>query len=419
MKLHNILILLFLSITANIIASDVLLKDAITEFDESFPIEIKLLNITEESLEEFQFTLNGVALTKVNANTYTFDSGDLIEIGNVLKILPRGGSISGISTLDLVFLFKGLIGVELGATQAIAGDIDKSGSVTSKDLTSLRLAIVGLRQPESLGDPYLIEKSNDIDDIDMFDYTYSFDEYIFDAVDVSGTDPIEIEVFTHGNLSEARSAFHKTQETTLSIDLQLKDAYLNKGETIDVLMSFKAVNDIAGMGWKLNHENMRLSNVSYNEKELDLVYNNIENHTSFFSGIAHDALSKTEVVLTFEAKEAGFLHNLIQLDDQYSNEIVFADFKVSKMDISFEESQDIGESMVFPNPAVDELTVTLPTICQECNVKLYTQLGQEVQAKNDVSGSVTFDGLATQTGQILFVKVVTKNESFIHKVLIR
>lgn len=384
------------------------------------PIEIVILNWDELALQFPNLALNDNILSRTDSGIFTFDSDDLLVGQNKLSAVPDLNSLDGVSTLDLVLLYKGLSNREgLSPPMAISGDIDKSGSVTTKDLFHLRKTILGLENADNLGQPFLIRKTDMISEIDMFDFENNYDVYFFEHTELQDISRLEFELFQYGNLSEAESEFHKSDEIPPIAEFAVVDKDISKDEVFDVSLQLEQQYSgrISGAGWKLSHPDLELINVSSSSSGTELMWNDVSDKESTFSYLPVKDQKTLNVKLTFKAKNAGQLSKLLLLDQTFQNERISETFQSSTLELAFSNLvQTKNEIKVFPNPTSEKLYLMKSNVSSNYEVLIYNNLGQLVLADRLVNTSLELHLDHVQSGQLLLVHFINEEEHIIKKV---
>lgn len=388
--------------------------------ENSSPIEIHILNWDKIEFKSPNLALNDQVLPKTSDGIFTFDTEDLLDGSNSISAVPDLGPLNCVSTLDLVMLFKGLTeSIGLSPTMAIAADIDKSGSVSTKDLLNMRKSILGIISPDNLAQPFLLNKTQSIDAIDMFDFNNNFNEHIFDNEELQNISKVEFELFQYGNISDAKSDFHKSSENAAISTLSMPNRRITKGEEIEI--SLQLTNDniglISGAGWKLIHPKLRLVNVHTNSS--DIMWNDLESEKSSFSYLASVDQKSVSISITFKALADGLLSDLIKLDPSFQNEQINDALQSQPLELNFIQQASIDQTIkLFPNPTQDRFFIENQLPSSVYDVKLYNMLGQLVATRVLSTEPIEFNRNQFQSDHFLFVHFYNENEHIVKKMLL-
>ncbi len=79
-----------------------------------------------------------------------------------------------------------------------------------------------------------------------------------------------------------------------------------------------------------------------------------------------------------------------------------------------------GQTMIYPNPSDNEITIELPDLLTNCDIKIFNHLGQQVHAAINVHSHYQLEKTQIGTGQF-FIQIITKRPDYdriINKVII-
>ncbi len=379
--MKNILVLaVFMFVNISILKADHFSNDTDVRLVEPPFINLVITNFENLNSLEPVITLNGEIIPHDGSGTFTFDFNDLLEDDNVIEVVPNNNPLNNISTLDIVLLYRVLITELFGPVVDIASDVDRSGSVTTKDLNGLRKSIIGLSLDPLMGQPFIVERNEDLDNLDKFDFINSYNSFTFDRADVEGIESLEFELFQYGNLSEAVSEFHKSEVEVLDFDVKIQDQILSIGDIVEVPFVFAGDDvDIIGAGFRLQHPSLELVYINSGVYEHSISTNEqIESETTVLY-LPEKPSDQLELSFTFKAKTSGRLSDLLLLDETYHNELIDEDFIDNKLRLTIEKLETNEDLFsIYPNPVVSDLYIEMSDPNSEYDVSITNLLGQQI-----------------------------------------
>ena len=160
-----------------------------------------IISHTGASSCEFDLAVDGTALTKISDCDYEVQQ---VAGGTTyqLEASPDGSNnLSGISTLDLVVIQRGLLFNfdNYSPLQIYKSDVDQDGAVSTYDIVSMRALILGITTDIP---GYHILGPNSVlpADLDPYDFQVDLSTLDFDLSDFNATGQLEIEVIKLGDV---------------------------------------------------------------------------------------------------------------------------------------------------------------------------------------------------------------------------
>ena len=377
-KLLPLCLLLFVSI--NIKA--MYLKNKMNE------VTITIANFQSIFIEPV-LRLNGVVIPGDGAGNYSFDHNALLEDSNVITVDPTE-SLNGLSTLDVVLLLIGLTDDDISAVMSLASDVDRSGSLSTKDFVLMRKEILGITvDSENLRHRFIVDRFRDFTSFDPFDFNANT-EFVFAKEDVLVGEVIEIEVFKIGDVSLARnSEYHKSlMQDKIPFDMILEDQFVKKGQTIKVPLVYQTMEklEVKGSSFKLIHPYLQFAKVHSPFESSELLYNDSYDDQTVYSFINLNGHKQFFIEIEFVSLRDGYLSDLLRLDETYIADIVYDDLSSQSLNFSFGE-KIVTELSLYPNPVSDFLVVDLPSTTHDFDITIMDVLGNVV---SNMTGSDQF-----------------------------
>ena len=322
--------------------------------------------------------VNGIDLEQKGPSLYAMNTADLAEFNNIITINEGANSgLYNISTLDMVLQYKILVeDMEYTAPQAIAADVDLSGSLTTNDIGFILHRILGITEGDDFNN-FILEKNQQLSDLDVLNFKNDFSNYTFDLDDVDRREGFTFELFKYGDLNNTSSDYHKNLDEISEIDILIPDLKVKSGEMIKIPITLNSdeSDPLVAMILSLNFEALELIEIDHDYKS-NVVLHHLKGDALNLSFFDMQNESSLEIELTVKAKKEGLLSELLGTNENKINESVTNGLIVSKPILKFENSHEREEIQFFPNPANELLYITLPENRVGSTVQLYSSIGQ-------------------------------------------
>ncbi|MEE9372888.1 MAG: T9SS type A sorting domain-containing protein [Saprospiraceae bacterium] len=323
--------------------------------------------------------LNGTNLSQ-NSDSLLFfmPESSLQQTDNEISI--DGGAEPGlfnISTLDLVMQYKILISEETTAAEAIASDVDLSGSLTTKDIRLLRFNILGINQDDFLNKNFILEKKQNLGSFNFLNFDNDYETYTFSKADIDIEEGLHFEIFKYGDVSNATSSFHKSIKSNELKSLSLPDLYVKKGQLISVPVTIAsdAADPLVALDVALDIRNFDFENIEHNYRggQLLHLHNNGIFKLAFFN---IDNQKDFEATIVLRAKKSGHLSDILSIHNKAVNEAVTDNLETTTPILIFEEVVIFDKIQVYPNPVYDNINISIPKDKIGATINIYNALGQ-------------------------------------------
>lgn len=231
--------------------------------------------------------------------------------------------LNGVSTLDWVLMYQGLVGNNLTPKEAIASDIDNDGTVSTIDMITHRQVILGI-DDGSTYDFVRIYRQNDgfegFSPFDMDDYTL----LDFDSSEFDNMNNILIRMVHAGDLNDsAFGGILSEEETELrsQMDIVYEDQYVNAGDEVEVILSINDVENLQGLTTSFELSNGEWLDYQVDYSDFEFIHNSVDNEFSFayLNASEHNDF---EITLRFLAGQSANISELLSLGSSLSNDLV-------------------------------------------------------------------------------------------------
>jgi hypothetical protein len=350
---------------------------------------------TGESMSNVEVVLSG-ATSKIatTSNDGQFYIGGLRE-GHDYTVFPRKRDelLKGVSTLDIIYLTKHILGIEPLSLdlQMLAADINRSGSISTYDVILLRKAILNVDPDASLlaGWKFIDARTNLSNEGDPWA------KAIYEAISLNNIDfprgDLDFIGIKMGDVSSLRGL--RSAEILPEELLMFEDAYIQEGEEA-ILPVFMPVGE--------NWEGLQLG-----IQILDKLANNIHLRSSYLDEsqyrlsedgkqlqVLWDTYSSVSIPtdkplfeLVWEAGESGKLSEQVDLLRGRLNSEVYREGKAAPLRLSWQQEAKettLSNIRVYPNPFESFIQLELGAIMGEDDADLQVELfdlhGRLVQA---------------------------------------
>lgn len=323
--------------------------------------------------------LNGNPLTPNGPYQHLMVRTQILDIFNELKPVVSTAIGTQATTLDMVLLSSALINDAADAMVAIAGDIDYSGSLTTKDVIAMRRHILGLEINESIGQPFMIEEQFDRSDLDPFDFDNSFSKYQFDGPSFDRTS-LTFEIGVYGDLNNS-FVIKSNVRSAESKQILADDRMVKKGESIAIPLQLSEA-DLQALSLSLSADGLSINRIESDYTGTTLLTNAIDDqhhNLSFFSPGAPKAF---KIVVHATALEDGRLSDMINISNDILAEAIYSDLSRDDVELAWTTTLDKGPEEVcyYPNPTAQSLIIEASEHYVGGTAEVYSILGQRLHS---------------------------------------
>ena len=296
---------------------------------------------TGQCFSDVDLLLNG---TETLTGNCVFLLPELSGEEQTVTIIDNGGSaLNGVSTLDWVLMFRGIINNDFVPRTAIATDIDNDGTVSTVDLITHRQIVLGLDDGSSYDQVRMYRQDNPFDNFspyDMLDYT----SLEFDSSEFETVNSILIRFLKVGDLNDSAFGGINSDDITelRSIkELIFEDRFVQEGEEVEFILSIESPDVLNGLTASLNVEGEWL-NVSTQYSDFEFMTNVVDGNLkcSFLNSSDHEGFGMT---LKYIADQAGFISDHLSLEESFINDVVTVDDQSLQIGLRAESSSFSSE----------------------------------------------------------------------------
>ena len=333
------------------------------------PIQMKIAGTIKTAdagmVEDVTMKLDGAVTSVTNTdkegkfkfeNLYSAKNYDLVPSKNTAPL-------NGVSTLDLVLISKHILGVQPFTTmyQALAGDVNNNGTVTTADIVELRKMILGLQKDFTKNTSWRFVETGKTYDPIKTDWMQGLpNKKTFLNLQTNPTaDFVAVKVGdVNGNAKTTNAVGNTTnrgEESTTFFNVD-KDN-IAKGETVTLNFSNEKSSTIEGYQFTLNYDK--------NSLELVDIQGDAQNFAVLEAGVIttswNGTISDNQLFgLTFRAKKDANLSNVLQANSQViQNELYTVNGEQSKVALQFRGTEKSAFELYQNQPNPFNATTTI------------------------------------------------------------
>jgi hypothetical protein len=316
-------------------------------------------NVIIHLAQDPQFAEYDIAITDADG-VYEFDQVTFGE-DHFLRGYKNDDVREGLSTMDILFMMKHLIGMQPFeyAYQFIAGDVNNSYSISAIDIVELRKLLLG--------------------QIDSFQYSWRFGDA---SVELDMNNPmffkdiIEIQNFQEnyldahftgikigdvsGTVNDALGEEILQTRSDNTVYLEIGDQYIEAGTTVVLEVSGRGLEDVKGLQFALKADGIVIEGIEGDRMPVDEGnYTNLQDAVSLsWSQIDGTGFGSDEILLRLEvtAFVGGMISEMLSIDDKSLRAEAYTGDNLNVENIEFVfapvnvATKDVNIMRVSPNP---------------------------------------------------------------------
>ena len=343
--------------------------------------------MTEEGMGVQQVLLSNEApvidhfeefITEENGN-YTFLSNPLNQDYS-LSATKNTFYMEGVSTLDLLLIQKHILGLSKfdSPYKMIAADITNDQNISALDLIHLRKLILGIDVEFANNDSWRFVTN---DSPITLENPWIFNEEFFYenlSENQNNQDMTAVKIGdVNGSISNMIGGISTESRSDNTIQFELKDQFLRKGESINISLNSPSEMSLSGLQLMMETKGVELKIVESNLPNFNTAHANVENEECriAWSDInnAKD-FKQDDLIIAFEITAAQdiWLGESLQLSKQLASEIYSQNgSSVSPLELRFIKDQ-VGDLQLYqnhPNPFSSNTTIGF-NLAEEGTVRL-------------------------------------------------
>ena len=368
-------------------------------------VELKLENLVRGN--KANVYLNGNALEQITTNRFKFKKGDIFDKKNAISIDQNRKLIDAeVSTIDMITIIKALWEEEsLTSHQVIGADVDRSGSVTTKDVIIIRDLILGLISSFSEGVLYLARPEFDMPNLDYLSFNNDYKEFSFDKKDFNNS--IDLEVGLVGDVYVSKSKDTKKKDV---VKLIYDDIYLKTGATtsIELQLEKDGFSPIIGILMGIDQNELSVKGATVNGTKTNMKVNDTEvDYRISFIKVNHQ--DRISIQLEVVSKKDGNLSELLRLSN-WKNEAVSGDDTEYHIQL-VKNNKLVDELSLTPNPAQSFFIISIPAIFIGGKLVITDVIGRTVLTE-EIGGSERTVNIEELSGAGIYIVRVSKADHY-------
>jgi len=357
--------------------------------------------------------INNNEIERLGIGRYSMDPSTLLDMNNVFHLDQLENHLGvAVTTLDLVLMIQALRELTTFTPhQVIAADIDRSGSLTTKDILTLRKLILAIISSLDNGSIFIAETEDNLPELDVLDFNNVYQNYQFDKSEIDAVKGLDLFAGVLGNVNLEKRV--KTKNLKM-IDIQFSDQLLVKNEIEKIHLTIDSENDLQGFLLNFESDDLDIINVSTTHSKTAILSNKTTQDYKV-SYIDVDHRGDIELELEVQAHRTILLSHALQLS-QDTNEGVSSSLEEFQLRLAPQLSQP-SEFKAYPNPTDQDLIVDIPTEFIGGTISLSSVLGKVIWNQEIVQSGqkIIPENVLGQRG-ILILRIENDNHKISKKI---
>lgn len=367
-------------------------------------------------------TLNGNPLNESASDVFDIPANDVLPGTNIIEFTSLPNTINGVSSLDLVLIRRALFNIApLPVDAVIPADFDKSGFIGVNDLSNLSANILGIFT--SVENSF-IHPSLDLATLDPFDFGTDVYKFEFQGEDLATTNFV-FDVYLHGDVNQSAMfapAGQNVEVRESNTVISIEDIILSQGSIYDVPFRIQSEKQIEALQLGAVLDGITINDI-YVENNSQRIEANISTESLKMLMIDEEPSSSVEGVFSITANRDGLLSELISLEQNFLDEVVFDDLTTSGLEIQFSSLSSVGEFsesdvLLSPNPVVDVVTISFPENALATQILISNAQGLLLASKKVNGSKAQFDRSEFSSSGVYFITIVQEGKSIQKKVIV-
>ncbi len=308
-----------------------------------------------------------------------------------------GDDLNGISTADLIYIQRHILGAELldSPYKRIAADVNNDGRINGQDLIELRKLVLGVYNEFPQNTSWRFVDADQTLDINN---PWNFNESIMVenlSADMMTEDFIGVKIGDVNNSVDVKAAYTTSNPNTAkSINLNFSDRQVEAGETVEVTVTSNDINNVFGYQFTLATPGLQLMSVKAGNANVS------DANFGVFGDVLTTSWNTVEGVdagdlftMTFKSTNSGMLSEILSVNSSITSAEAYVGSNLEVVNISINNSaSDVDYALMQnePNPFSNA-----------------TVIGYEM-AKEAIATFTVYD----VTGKVLTTKVVNATKGY-------
>ena len=339
-----------------------------------------------------------------------------------IEVTKDGDDIVGVSTKDIVFVVRHLLGLNpfTDSKMKIAADFSANNVISARDVSEMRKLILGVTAENNNHNSWRFwstatDFSHDTSGIlipDLIERVPLMD--VVDSMTTANFHGVKL-----GDVSgDINDFFHGPNEPRSSQTLYFKDRYIQPGQTIEVPIFSKEDLAISGLQTSLLIDGSQKSLVS--DLNLDLFTKEQSGIINALAYTPYEVQTSAEyplLTVRFTSDRAGMISEMLSLSTEgTSSKILFNDN--NEVPVTLEAILDDPKTTeLFPNPTNGAFTILSPEMIE--SYRIYDVNGRQISSKEGIhSHQVSLD-LTDHDPSVYWIQILTSEGASIHQLIKR
>ncbi len=398
--------------------------------------------MTESKLEVPEVQMNLISgdmyVMTDEAGFYNFPE---MEDGSSYELKPEKDTdhMSGVTTLDLVLIQRHILGISplSSAYQHIAADINKSGTISGKDLLDLKKNILGLRDefPGNTSWRFVDEDYKFLNESDPLVEQFPESYMIYNLDGAINKNFIGVKIGDVNGSIQMNGHTHVANRST-PMNLEVLDSRLEALASTN--LEVKVGEDVMTSAYQLRlklDKGISVEAITSGARELTLT------DYAVVRGVDHDILTMVIIPeedwrleageVLFEMKlssqREGFLSDLVEIDSDFDNELYTAALNTRDLELVFERNVESNVTSIdlqnSPNPWSSKTVISFNLDKeQHSSLKVYSADGRLVKnlsgIYNEGLNTIEMTSQDFAEGGVYYFELVTDSERISERMIL-
>ena len=341
---------------------------------------------------------------------------------NTLSVIDDNDFLNGVSTLDLVLIFRWLFDGFPGGLEVVTSDWDGDGVVSTSDYIAMRRMILGIDVSNAFKNYFVVPEGFVFPTIDPFNITEDYSSMTFADSDIVNNE-LSVFVFKAGDVNQTASIIGEDEVTGRARkEIIYQDQFMTAGETVSVSFSMRNDDSILGSSFKLASDDLQFSDLVAEVDQSNYLSHQEEN-TMAISYINNAKATDLSFTVDITASKDGYLREFLSLDDTLVPELVDGNdtehgLVLVAASVSSTKELEDGQVLIFPNPMTDVLQLQFDE-AKDRTVTLMNTSGQVVSSARVADQTYKLNRSADMVSGLYLLRIDTEKDAQSFRVVIK